>query len=224
MSYEESSETASGGGGRRPRQGVGGSPVGSTLSIVLAVVAVIAGFLILRNITDDGGSDDGSSGAPVATDATETTLGDLVGTTTTAVTATTTPFVTEGATVVVANANTVGGSAGKMTQALQAAGFTMGDPVNATIEIKRSRVQYDESVASAEAVAKSVAQVLGGVKTQPMPSPPPVEGEDIGDASVLLLLGNAQAGKTLEQLSGGVPATGTAPAPAGSESATTAGG
>ena len=34
--------------GRRQR-----SPVGSTLSIVLAVLAVVAGFLILRAITDD---------------------------------------------------------------------------------------------------------------------------------------------------------------------------
>ena len=38
--------------------GVGdsGSPVGSTLSIILAVVAVIAGFLILRALTDDDSS------------------------------------------------------------------------------------------------------------------------------------------------------------------------
>ena len=50
---------------KTPRQGIGGSPVGSTLSIVLAVVAVVAGFLILRNITDDddGASPDGRHGA-----------------------------------------------------------------------------------------------------------------------------------------------------------------
>ena len=45
---------------RTPRVDGGGSPVGSTLSIVLAVIAVIAGFLILRAITDD----DGDSGVP----------------------------------------------------------------------------------------------------------------------------------------------------------------
>ncbi len=38
---------------RSPRVGDCGSPVGSTLSIVLAVIAVVAGFLILRAITDD---------------------------------------------------------------------------------------------------------------------------------------------------------------------------
>ena len=37
---------------RAQRVGDSGSPVGSTLSIVLAVVAVIAGFLILRAITE----------------------------------------------------------------------------------------------------------------------------------------------------------------------------
>ena len=41
-----------------PRVGDSGSPVGSTLSIVLAVVAVVAGFLILRAIFDD---DDGGA-------------------------------------------------------------------------------------------------------------------------------------------------------------------
>jgi hypothetical protein len=227
MTDQETSPPA-GGGGRRPRQGVGGSPVGSTISIVLAVIAVIAGFLILRNITDDGGSDADTAAVPDGSDATESTIGDLVQTTTTAPTATTeAPFVTEGATVVVANANSVGGSAGRMTQALQSAGFTMGDPVNATIEVARSRVQFDQSVASAEAVAASVARVLGGVRVQPMPSPPPVDGESV-DGGVLLLLGNNQADSTLEELSGGeLPdaPTGTAPSPAGgADTATTAGG
>ena len=53
----------------QPRVGDGGSPVGSTLSIVLAVVAVVAGFLILRAITDDddgGGHDHAGAGHGVA--------------------------------------------------------------------------------------------------------------------------------------------------------------
>ncbi len=227
MTNDESTE--SGPGSRRtPRQGLGGSPVGSTISIVLAVIAVIAGFLILRNITDDGGSDADSGTAPIGSDVTETTLGNLIETTTTTATSTTAPFVTEGATVVVANANSVGGSAGRMSQALEDAGFTMGEPVNATLELEESKVQYDESVASAEAVADSVARALGGVVTEPVPTPPPIQGEDLGDAGVLVLLGNAQADQSLQELSGdtalGTPATGSAPEPAGSETATTAGG
>ena len=47
---------------RSPRVDGGGSPVGSTLSIVLAVIAVIAGFFILRAITDDDGDSGGHHG------------------------------------------------------------------------------------------------------------------------------------------------------------------
>ena len=105
---------------RPPRVGDAGSPVGSTLSIVLAVIAVVAGFLILRAITDD--DDDGDAASrrrlddagrrrgrptsgrgdaprrPAATD------DDRAG-----------PVLT-GATVVVANASGIGGSAGGMTR------------------------------------------------------------------------------------------------------------
>ena len=39
---------------RTPRSADGGAPVSGALAIVLAVVAVVAGFLILRSISDDG--------------------------------------------------------------------------------------------------------------------------------------------------------------------------
>lgn len=210
MTNEES--TGASGGGRTPRQGIGGSPVGSTLSIILAVIAVVAGFLILRNITDDGGSDSDSAGVGAETDGgdasgdADVSSTDVAGgagqPTTTAASepATTEPLVTEGATVVVANANTVGGSAGRMSTALEALGFTMGEPANATVQRQRSVVQYDASVASAEAVADSVARVLGGVNVREMPTPQAVEGGDVGDAGVLLLLGENEADKTLRQL------------------------
>ena len=45
--------------GRRPRAGDGGAPASGALAIVLAIVAVVAGFLILRSINDD---DDGDVG------------------------------------------------------------------------------------------------------------------------------------------------------------------
>ena len=112
---------------RSPRQGVGGSPMGSTLSIVLAVVAVVVGFLILNNITSDSSSSDGSSSV-------ETTVASTVETTIAAETTTTVPqLVTQGATVVVANASGVPGSAGRMSAELAGAGFTMAEPTNATV-------------------------------------------------------------------------------------------
>jgi hypothetical protein len=48
-----------------------------------------------------------------------------------------------------------------------------------------------------ESGAAAVSQVLGGVATQPVASPPPVESGDLGEATVLVLLGTDLAGKLL---------------------------
>jgi len=215
---------ASGPGGtpprKSPRQGVGGSPVGSTLSIVLAVVAVVAGFLILRNITDDN---DGTSSAddPAAEESTTTTLDVSLVTTTVAPAPTTPPIVTEGATVVVANASGVPGSAGRMSTALGGAGFTMAEATNATsAQLEQSVVYYDPAVAAAQAVAGSVATMMGGLVVEPVPTPPPIEGGALNGSGVVVMLGTAQADKTLEELSAptaATPETGTAPPVAGAE-------
>src|SRR5215510_4465777 len=95
-------------GSRRSPRGDGGSPVGSTLSIVLAVIAVIAGFFILRAITDDDGDSGGLSGdtsstVPGSVDSIVATTG---GATTAPGPTTPAPSVT-GATVSVANASGV---------------------------------------------------------------------------------------------------------------------
>lgn len=214
---------------KSPRQGVGGSPVGSTLSIVLAVVAVVAGFLILRNITDDndGASSAIGDGDGAVVDETTTTL-DLGLTTTSAAPETTVPaLVTQGATVLVANASGVPGSAGRMSIALGAVGFTMADPpTNATSQLEVSIVYYDPAVAAAQAVAGSVATSMGGVEVASMPTPVPIDGGALNGSGVLVMLGTAQADKTIEELSGtavGTPATGSAPAVAGTETTTTLG-
>ena len=209
---------------RQPRQGVGGSPVGSTLSIVLAVIAVVAGFLILRNITDDDGGDTGAE-ASADSVVTSSTIDSAVGTTAAATTTTVFVPVTDGATVVVANANTIGGSAGRMSTALEAEGFTMGTPINATETIDESVVYYDNSVAAAQAVAESVGVVMGGLTVEPVPTPPPTDDGTMGDGSVLVMLGSNQADKTIAELSGeGADAatTGTSPDPSGSAVGTAA--
>ncbi|HYN31534.1 MAG TPA: LytR C-terminal domain-containing protein [Ilumatobacteraceae bacterium] len=199
---------------RSSRQGVGGSPMGSTLSIVLAVVAVVAGFLILRNITNDSSSSDGSS-------PTETSVASTVASTIPAVTSSTVPpLVTQGATVVVANASGVPGSAGRMSAELAGAGFTMAEPTNATSALEQSVVYYDPSNAAAQSVATSVAQVMGGLVVETVPTPPPVEGETLGDAGVVVMLGSAQADKTLVQLDPTAAPTGTAPPVAGATGTT----
>lgn len=180
---------------RSPRQGIGGSPVGSTLSIVLAVVAVVVGFLILNNLTDDNGS--GGGAAP--NDSTTTTTDPLSSSTTT--TTTEPPLTTTGATVIVANASGVQGSAGEMTEELAGAGFEMGTATNATTTgLTATIVYFDPAITAAEAVANSVAKVMGGVTVESMPSPIPVEGGSLNGAGVLVMLGTDAAGKTLAEL------------------------
>jgi hypothetical protein len=195
---------------RSPRQGVGGSPFGSTLTIVLAVLAVVVGFLILKNITDDGPSSDGGA-------VTNTTVADSVPDTIVENTSTTLPpLVTTGATVIVANASGVSGAAGRMSAELATATFTMGTPTNSTsAKLEQSVVYYDPNNAAAQPVADSVARVMGGLAVEVVPVPPPIDGGTLGDAGVVVMLGTAQSDKTLAQLAQPVTPTVTAPAVSG---------
>jgi len=101
--------------------------MGSTVSIVMAVIAVVVGFLILNNINDDGTSPGGGIAVPVDS-VDDTTVDSIVETTTTT---TEPPLVTDGATVVVANASGVPGSAGRMTEELAGVGFVTATAANA---------------------------------------------------------------------------------------------
>ena len=202
---------------RTPRSADGGAPVSGALAIVLAVVAVVAGFFILRSISGDDKKQfdlqSAGTGAPAdgGNDA-ATTTAPLSSTPVTA-TATTTTLVFAGATVVVANANGVGGSAAAMSQALEIAGFTMGDPEDAsdaTGNLETTVIYYDPAQAAAQAVAESVNTAMGGGATVlPLQGTPPTADGDIAGAGVLLMLGLDKANKTLEELN---PSTGgTAP-------------
>jgi hypothetical protein len=218
MTTEEAGAAGSNPPRRTPRQGVGGSPLGSTLSIVLAVVAVVAGFLILRNITDDG--DSGGSGIDTETTVPGTVVDTVVDTTTTT---TEPPLVTTGATVLVANASGVPGSAGRMSDELAAQGFTMGTPTNSTSGgLEESIVYYDPAVAAAQPVADSVARLMGGLVVQTVPTPIPVTDATLNGAGVLVMLGTAQADKTITELSAPQASVITAPPVAGGTTTGTA--
>jgi LytR cell envelope-related transcriptional attenuator len=200
---------------RSARVGDSGSPVGSTLSIVLAVVAVIAGFLILRAITDDNGDDAGDLSPGTEATAESTLVTGIPGVTEpsgSALTPTSTTPVRTGATVVVANASGVGGSAGAMSTALQTAGYTMGTAGNSTGEqLATSVVYYAVGDVAAQAVATSVAADMGGLTIAEMPAPPPIDS-GLGTATVLVMLGTDTANKTLADLN---PASVAPPAAAG---------
>jgi LytR cell envelope-related transcriptional attenuator len=217
MSTDVPEGSGSGPVGRRPRAGDGGAPASGALAIVLAVVAVVAGFLILRSINDDDDGDlgEGATGTTLPTDsAAATTIGGvttLPGTTTT----TQPPLVLDPAvTVIVANASNVNGSAAQMSRALGVVGYTMGEPTNKAAsvgQLEASVVYFDPAVPNAEAVAGSVARSLGGVDAiSPVPTPAPTESGELGGAGVLVMLGIDKAGKTLDELTGATTADTTA--------------
>jgi LytR cell envelope-related transcriptional attenuator len=206
------------GAGRRPsRVGDSGSPVGSTLSIVLAVVAIVAGFLILRAIfdDDDGSSADGPTITTLAGNESSTTSDDS--SPTTRAPTTTVGRVTT-ASIVVANASGIGGSAGQMTTALEGAGYRTGEATDATGgNLDRSVVYFVRGVNGARETADSVARDMGGLRVRPMPAEPPITGE-MGNAGVLVMLGTDTAEKTLAELN---PTSVTAPTPASGPGTTT---
>jgi LytR cell envelope-related transcriptional attenuator len=204
--------------GRRTRAGNGGAPASGALAIVLAIVAVVAGFLILRSINDDDDGDAGetpSGSIDVGDTGTTTSLG--LGTTLPPATTTTTepPLVLDPAvTVIVANASNVNGSAAQMTRALQVVGYTMGDATNkgASVgQLEATVIYFDPAVLNADVVAGSVARSLGGVDSiAPVAVPAPTESGELGGAGVLVMLGVDKAGKTLDELTGAVTADTTA--------------
>lgn len=224
---------------RNPRVGDGGSPVSGAVAIVLALVAVVAGFLILNSISDGGDNaldfpvdtsnssgGDGDAGTATTVDPSATTVATLPPTPTTP------EIVTDGASVLVANANSVGGSAGQMQRALETGpGFTVVDAVNASTSVGNldiSVIYYTESNAQALPVAESLGEVLGGVSDiSPMPETPPTADGDLQGADVLLMLGDDKAGQTLEELNpelaGGGSTQVTSPPIAGETTTTVAG-
>jgi hypothetical protein len=183
-----------------------------------AVVGLIAAMVLAACSGDDGGEGTagtgGSDTASVSTDGastTSTTDGDADATTTTAeATTTTVELVTEGATVVVANSSIAGGAAGRMTEELAGAGFTTGTATNGTDRLETSIVYYTDADGAQE-VAESVGAVLGGVDVEAVPDPVPTESGTLEGAQVLVMLGNAQADRTLEELevSGAVGTSGS---------------
>jgi hypothetical protein len=188
---------------RRPRDTASGAaPMGSTAAIVIAVIAVVLGFIIIRQL---GGDDEAGTVAPATTAAATTLPAPTIPQVTDPPTSppTTAPVdVKEGAVVIVANASTVNGAAGRLSTALNGAGFTVGSATNATARQEVTTVHYDATNAQAQAVAETVARSLGGVEVLDLPTPAPVESGLLPDGgTVLVMLGSDKADLTFEQMS-----------------------
>ena len=211
---------------RSTRVADSGSQVGSPLTIVLAVIAVAAGFLIFRSISDEGNagglSNDsdgtttlpviqpGETAAPVASPGSTEAGAEP---TTAAAAAADTDRVTDGATVVVANASSTGQVAGPMSDQLAELGYTMGEPTSqqeGPDNLEESIVYFSVGN-NCEPVARSVANDMGGLEVEAMPTPIPVEGGAI-EGCVLLMLGNDYAGQDVPGPPPAAPAAPTNPA------------
>ena len=187
--------------------------------ITSASIGCLASALLLLGAC--GGDDDDDDSASTTTDAplsttTPTSASSETMATTTIPTAaaTTTPtsvaYVTEGASVIVANASRVDGAAGRMSDRLAQVGFTVVEAGNYSLgTIETTQILYDPANPQALPVAQSLQQALGGgdIQVIEMGSPPPVEGGDLKGATVLVAMGNDTADKTLDELQGRAPAS-----------------
>lgn len=194
--------------------GVTRAQVSRPVALSAAAVLAVLGFAGCSGDDDDTTATTAAvvTQPPIATQPTATS------TTTPVVTQPTTPvtsaptLVTEGATVVVANASSVNGAAGRMSDELAAAGFTTGEATNSSESLATTKVYYNASVPEAEAVANSIVAAMGGgdIVAEPLPTPAPLDDpESIGDATVLVALGEDAADRTLAQLQSGETATAT---------------
>lgn len=176
-----------------------------------ALAVLAAGAMVLAACGGDGDGDSTTTTTtsssvpqtPIEPTAAEPTAVEPTAVEPTADPETSTP-VRDGATVVVANASRINGSAGRMTERLAAVGYTMGTATNTTAgQIDTTVVYYDPANASAQAVAETLRTDLGGdpVTVEAIPVPPPIEGA-MGDATVLVMMGNDTADKTLDELQG----------------------
>ena len=207
----EGNEPQRGGSARPPRVGDSRSPVGSTLSIVLAVIAVVAGFLIIRELTDDDDPGTATGGDPsdesipdlsLPTDGSTPALGTTGSGGARHVDDGRSPPSARAPTIAVANASGIGGSAAAMSSALTVEGYEgVVEPGNSTGEqLSATVVYYVPADAVAQAVAQTLAADLGGVSVQPMPTTRPATAGNTGDATVLVMLGTDAANKSLSEL------------------------
>jgi ABC-type anion transport system duplicated permease subunit len=185
---------------QRPAPEPRASNVNSVLSIAVAVLAVLLGFFILRDLRNDTSV---ASPDAVQTDesATQETTVETIAVDTTAA-----PVVLTAFKVQIANASGVSGSAGLLTTEMQGRGYIVQPAINKSEITPKQTVTVVYYLLGSEAPAAQVARELGGVATSPMPTPIPTETGSLGEASVLILLGTDAAGKPLSILAGGTVA------------------
>lgn len=171
---------------RRPSGGT--SNVNSTLSIIIAVLAILLGFFILRDIRNDQTGQTTSIETEATIDPSVATIAEVPVETT---------LVKTAFKVQITNASGISGSAGQLTTELQGRGYIV-QPANNKSEITpKQTVTVVYYLLGSEGAAATIANELGGVGIAAMPEPIPTESGKLGEASVLILLGTDLAGRPL---------------------------
>jgi hypothetical protein len=172
--------------------------------MAVALVAVVG-----LSLGACGGGDDADSSTTTTTivsvAATDPPTSSTSTTSTTSTTLAQVAYVTEGATVIVANSSGINGAAGRLSDRLAAVGYTMGAATNGSEgQLNTTKIYFDPSNTAAEAVADSLRLALGGGAIQlfEMGVPAPIESGDPGDATVIVSMGNDVADQSLDVLQG----------------------
>lgn len=204
MSYDNAGRTT-----RPPSRSSSSAPMGSTVAIVVTAIAVLLAFFILRKVNDSGDTSTVNPGT-VATVA-STLVGDTSLTTIAVVTETTSGIVKVGTSIQVINCSNQEGVARNMSNALAAEGFTMVEPDTGTIDLPVTKIIYNPDDPAGLAVAQTLSTVyLAGavIEASGATTPSLTTGTWAPGSSVMVLLGDDLAGKTLAQIAG-VETTGT---------------
>ena len=106
-------------------------------------------------------------------------------------TSTTIPLITEGATIIVANASGVTGAAALLGQELGSLGFHVFDITNAAGVEERLDVSKVYFLPAGADVATSIGRAMGGILVARMPVPVSITGgpAQLGEATVVVMLG-----------------------------------
>ena len=196
--------------GRPGRSGTtsANSPVGSTVAIVVAIVATVLGFFVLKQIRNDS---DGTSAVAPPAETTGTVAPTLPEVTQPIITTAPTlppPVIDPSVIIIVANAADKKGVAGKLTTELEALGYVLGEPTNGSANVDVTKVLWDDAVPAAQAVANSLGVQLGNVLVETLATPAPIDGGTLPEGvSIVVLVGKDKGGQTLAQMGGLAPLT-----------------
>jgi len=159
------------------------------ISCVAVTLGATACSATIDRSTLDATTTTSTTVAPTTTSSTTSTSS----TTTTLAPTTTTdaPIVTEGGVVKIANAANVDLAASRLTDEFAALGFEVRDATNAAGVERELEISKIYVLPGSEAVAFSVARLMGGLEVHSMPVPAWIKGgtEGLGDATVLVMLG-----------------------------------